>query len=222
MDRPLADGTLALHATIATMGRLAEERLGLALRAFLDHRADLAAQVIAGDREMDALQRDVDQRAFTLIGLHQPVARDLRAIGTAVKANVDLERIGDLAVNIAQSATFLAGQARVGPEATIARMGELAAGMVRDAVRALLESDAGLARQVLAQDETVDEMRAEVFRAVVARMRESAPLIESGVGLLLISRNLERVADHATNLAEDAIFVAEGLDVRHGTERGPV
>lgn len=220
MDRPLADGNLALHATIAAMGRLAEERLALALRAFIERRADLASQVIDGDREMDALQRDVDQRAFTLIGLHQPVARDLRAIGTAVKANVDLERIGDLAVNIAQSATFLAGFPPVGPEPTIGRMGELASVMVRDAVRALLESDAGLARHVLAQDEAVDDLRTRVFRAVVARMREAPPLIEPGVGLLLISRNLERVADHATNLAEDAIFVAEGLDVRHGTERG--
>jgi phosphate transport system protein len=220
VDRPLADGTLALHATIAAMGRLAEERLGLALRAFLEQRADLAERVIAGDREMDALQRDVDQRAFTLIGLHQPVARDLRAIGTAVKANVDLERIGDLAVNIAQSATFLAGFPPVGPEPAIGRMGDLATLMVRDAVRALLESDAGLARHVLEQDDAVDDLRTQVFRTIVARMREAPSLVEPGVGLLLISRSLERVADHATNLAEDAIFVAEGLDVRHGSERG--
>jgi phosphate transport system protein len=199
------------------MGQLAEERLRLALQSFAECRPDIGQAVIDGDRRLDVLQQDVDQRAVTLIGLHQPVARDLRAVTIAVKANVDLERIGDLAVNIAQSATFLVGRPRLGIEGAIGQMGGAATSMVHNAVRALLESNAALAREVLAQEEGVDEVRATIYRAVVARMREEPALIEPGVGLLLISRNLERVADHATNLAEDAIFVADAVDIRHGS-----
>jgi phosphate transport system protein len=210
-----------LRALVTGLGRLAtlaEVRLESALEALFDRRPDAAAAVIAGDLELGDLQRGLDRDAMRLLALQQPAARDLRLIVAAVKAGADLERIGDHAVNIAQTALSMGQRPPLPTEARLREMGRVALGMLRDAVAAFDGRDTGLARDVLARDEDVDSARRNVFRQLLEQVRQLPAVTEQSVGLMLVSRNLERVADHATNIAEDAIFLVSARDVRHHAE----
>jgi phosphate transport system protein len=219
MERVRFDEDLrALGAAIARMGELAEARLDACLRALAERDPDLADAVVGGDGALNDLQLDVDGLAVRLLALQQPAARDLRFITSAVKANADLERVGDHAVNVAQTTRFLVRQDPLGLEPVIDRMGRTAIRMMHDAVASFLERRPELAREVCARDDEVDELRNEVFRALLARMVADPLTVERGVSLMLVSRNFERVADHATNIAEDAIFLVEARDVRHPLE----
>ena len=209
-----------LKARLLNMAGLVEERAHQAIRALVERRAELAQKVIAGDKEINELQIDIDDRALKLLALQNPLASDLRLITAAMKINADLERIGDQAVNIAEHTQKLLRLPLLKPLIDIPRMAEMAEGMVRDSLDAFVNKDAELARRVLARDDDVDSLKDQLFRELLTYMMADPATIERALALILVSRSIERIADHATNIAEDVVFVVEAKDVRHHHEEG--
>jgi phosphate transport system protein len=171
--------------------------------------------VISGDEPINDFHMEIDDRCFKLLALHQPMAADLRVIVAAVKINTDLERVGDLAVNIAEAGKRYLQHPPVKPLIDIPRMGDLAQKMLRDALDAFVRRDMTLAETVLAADDTLDALKTQIFRELLTYMLEKPETIEPALDLILISRHLERIGDHATNVAEDVIFILSAKDVRH-------
>ena len=197
------------------MGGIVEQRVSQAVLALMERRAELSDAVIAGDKEVNDLQIEIDDRCLKLLALQQPMASDLRLITSAMKINADLERIGDQAVNIAENANQLLSQPPLKPLLDLPRMAEIAQQMTRDSLDAFVHRDSALARKVLERDDEVDQLKDQNFRVLLTYMMADPGTIERALGLILISRNLERIADHATNIAEDVIFLVEAKDVRH-------
>ena len=207
-----------LKACVLTMGGLAEERLRLALRALVDRNHVALADVVAGDSRINKLQIEIDDRCFTLLALYQPVAVDLRTIVSAIKINDDLERVGDLVVNFGEAAQRYLLHPPVKPLIDLPRMGELALKMLREALDAFVSKDVSAAA-VLRQDDWLDALKNQILRELLTFMLGDPRTIEPGVDLILMSRHLERVGDHATNIAEDVIFIVEARDVRHSSTK---
>jgi phosphate transport system protein len=205
----------ALKNRLLTMGALVEERVHQAVRSLIDRRLDEAEAVIVADKEVNDLQIDIDDRCLKLLATQSPLAIDLRLITAAMKINADLERIGDQAVNIAENVIKLLPQPPLKPLIDIPRMAELAQQMTRDALDAFVKKDPALARDVLRRDDEVDSLKDQVFRELLTYMMADPGTIQRALSLILISRNIERIADHATNIAEDVIFLVEAKDVRH-------
>jgi phosphate transport system protein len=172
-------------------------------------------QILTGDGPINALHIEIDRRCFTLLALHQPMAVDLRAIVSAVKINTDLERVGDLAVNIAEAVRRYARHPPVKELIDIPRMADIAQRMLRDALDAYVRRDMELAQAVLNEDDDLDALKTQVFRELLTYMLQAPATIEPSLDLILISRHLERIGDHATNVAEDVIFMVSARDVRH-------
>jgi phosphate transport system protein len=204
-----------LRQCVARMGDLVASRLEACLRAFTGAEPEAAQFVLEHDEEVNNLQIEIDERALRLLALQQPAASDLRFITATIKANADLERIGDQAVNIAGTTQRLLGHPSLPQAAQVEEMGRMALEMVRDGLRSFLGRDAALARDVLERDDRVDAMKHQVLRDLIHQMTQDTSTIERAVSLVFISRNFERTADHATNMAEDAIFLVEAKDVRH-------
>jgi phosphate transport system protein len=215
--RHLAEELDELKTRLLAMGGLAEERLRAAVRGLVERDHELLVDVIGGDSRIDDLQMEIDRRCFTLIALYQPVAVDLRTVVSALKINADLERVGDFAVNIAEVAQRYLSHPPVKPLIDLPRMGELALRMLREALDAFVTRDVNLAQSVLRQDDWLDAFKEQIFREVLTYMLGDSRTIEPGIDLILMSRHLERVGDHATNIAEDVIFIVEARDVRHGS-----
>ena len=205
----------ALKARLLEMGGLAEERVRTAIDALVRRDPALVVQVLDGDGPINQFHIEIDSRCVKLLALHQPMAVDLRVILSAVKINTDLERVGDLAINIAEAASRYLGHAPVKELVDIPRMAEIAHGMLRDALDAFVRRDTTLAQRVLDQDDALDALKTQVFRDLLSCMLEDARTIEPSIDLILISRHLERIGDHATNIAEDVIFMVSAKDVRH-------
>jgi phosphate transport system protein len=210
----------ALRNQLLTMGGLVEERVHRAVDALVHRREEEAQRIIATDKEINDLQIDIDDRCLRLLATQTPLAVDLRLITSAMKINADLERVGDQAVNIAESVLVLIPQPPLKPLIDIPRMAEIAEKMIRDALDAFVKKDALLARDVLRRDDEVDNLKDQVFRELLTYMMADPGTIQRALSLILISRNLERIADHATNIAEDVIFITEAKDVRHHAELG--
>jgi phosphate transport system protein len=208
----------ALKTRLLNMGALVEERVHQATFALIERRPDALDRVIAGDGDVNDLQIEIDDRCLKLLALQQPMASDLRLITAAMKINADLERIGDQAVNIAENAQRILTHPPLKPLIDLPRMAEIAQRMTRDSLDAFVRRDPELARNILARDDEVDQLKDQVFRVLLTYMMADPATIERALGLILISRNLERIADHATNIAEDVIFVVEAKDVRHHHE----
>ena len=208
----------ALKNRLLKMGALVEERVHVAMQALMERRMEAAEAVVAGDAEINDLQIEIDDRCLKLLALQNPMASDLRLITAAMKINADLERIGDQAVNIAENAVKVSAAAPLRPIIDLPRMAELAETMTRDSLDAFVRRDAALARDILARDDEVDQLKDQIFRVLLTYMMADPGTIERALGLILVSRNLERIADHATNIAEDVIFVGEAKDVRHHHE----
>ncbi len=204
-----------LKARLLEMGGLAEEQVRLAVRGLVERDRALIEHVIAGDGPLNSLHIEVDNRCFTLLALYQPMAVDLRAIVAAVKINTDLERVGDLAINIAEAARQYATHPPVKKLIDIPRMAAIAQGMLRDALDAFVRRDTGLAQRVLDEDDALDALKTQIFRELLTYMLQDPGTIEPALDLILISRHLERIGDHATNVAEDVIFMVSAKDVRH-------
>jgi phosphate transport system protein len=213
--RHFADELEELKQRLLTMGRLAEEQVREAVRGLVERDFDVLEAVIAGDQSLNALHLELDGRSFRLLALHQPMAVDLRVIVAAVKINTDLERVGDLAVNIAEAAERYISHAPVKALIDLRRMGVLAQKMLSEALDAFVSQRILTAREVLAQDDELDGLKNQIFRELLTYMLGDPRTIEAGIELILISRHLERVGDHATNIAEDVIFIVEARDVRH-------
>jgi len=205
----------ALRNQLLTMGALVEERVHQAVHSLVHRREEEAERVIAADKEINDLQIDIDDRALRLLATQAPLAVDLRLITSTMKINANLERIGDQAVNIAENVLKLLPHPPLKPLIDIPRMAEIAKKMTRDALDAFVNRDAELARDVLRRDDEVDLLKDQIFRELLTYMMADPGTIARALSLILISRNLERIADHATNIAEDVIFIAEAKDVRH-------
>jgi phosphate transport system protein len=213
--RRFAEELEQLKGRLLAMGGLAEERLRTAVRALVDRDSEALAGIIGGDSRIDDLQIEIDNRCFTLLALHQPVAVDLRTVVSILKINADLERVGDFAVNISEAAQRYFLHAPVKPLIDLPRMGDLALKMLHEALEAFVSSDVRLAQGVLRQDDWLDGLKNQIFRELLTYMLGEPRTIEPALELILMSRHLERVGDHATNIAEDVIFIVEGRDVRH-------
>jgi len=211
----------ALQGRLLEMGGLAEERVRTALQGLVNRDPGMIEGTLAGDEPVNELHLDIDNRCFTLLALHQPMAKDLRAVVACVKINTDLERVGDLAVNIAEAARRYIGHPPVKQLIDIPRMGEIAQGMLRDALDCFVKRDTRLAQHVLEQDDYLDALKTQIFRELLTYMIENPTTVEPALDLILISRHLERIGDHATNVAEDVIFMVEALDVRHLSSTPP-
>jgi phosphate transport system protein len=205
----------ALQGRLLEMGGLAEERVRAALHGLVSRDPADINKVLSGDEPINQLHIEVDNRCFRLLALHQPMATDLRAIVAAVKINTDLERVGDLAVNIAEASKRYIGHAPVKQLIDIPTMGDIAQAMLRDALDAYVKRDTELAHKVLNEDDRLDSLKTQVFRDLLTYMLQNQSTVEPSLDLILVSRHLERIGDHATNIAEDVIFMVSALDVRH-------
>lgn len=209
----------ALKRTMIDMSEKAERLVELSVEALLERDAGKAQAVIAGDKTIDALEIEVEQAAIALLALQQPMARDLRFIVAAIKVSSDLERVGDHGVNIAQSALRLIEmKSNITPDPEIQDMARRARGMLSDSLDALIRVDGALGRAVCRADDAVDALQDSVFRILLTHMMESPTRISEALELLLVGRNLERVADLATNIGEDAVYLAEGKQIKHHFE----
>lgn len=203
---------------LLTMSGEAEAALGLAVEALLERDLDKAQHVIANDKIIDSMEVEIEEQSINLLALQQPMARDLRMLTSALKIANDLERVGDHAVNIAQSAERLAQSRPITPEPEIVEMARLARGMLSDALEAFIRGDAAAGREVCRRDDKVDALHKSVFRILLTHMMEDPHMIGAGMELFLVSRNLERVADLATNIGEDVVFLVEGKSIKHHAE----
>jgi phosphate transport system protein len=209
-----------LKQRLLAMSARAEELVELAVDALLTHDIGKAQAVIEADRELDQQELEVEQLTVELLALQQPMARDLRFLISAIKVTSDLERVGDHAVNIAHCVLRLhALSTRVTPELSIAEMARMARSMLADALDAFVRADGALGRDVCKRDDQVDALNDSHFRVLLTHMMGDPRTINPSLELLLVSRNLERVADLATNISEDAVFLAEGKQIKHHAEQ---
>ncbi|MGH7720869.1 MAG: phosphate signaling complex protein PhoU [Gemmatimonadaceae bacterium] len=212
-----------LKQKLLEMSQRSEELLELAVEALLARDRGKAEAVVSGDRDIDALEVEVDQLAVALLALQQPMARDLRFIVSGIKISSDLERVGDHAVNIAQCALrLIAMKATLPPDPEIEDMARRARRMLSDSLDAFIRADGALGRAVCKEDDQVDALHDSLFRILLTRMAENPKTISAALEMLLVSRNLERVADLATNIGEDAVFLAEGKQIKHRYEQRSV
>jgi phosphate transport system protein len=207
-----------LKSMLLTLCAAVEKSLCLAVQSVKERDAVLARSVIDDDVQIDQMEVDVEEECLKILALHQPVAIDLRFIITALKINNDLERIGDLAVNIAERGEFLAGQEQISVPFDFEAMAEKAQWMLTGSLDCLVDMDCKRAYQVCAADDEVDAFNRQMYRQVEASIVAHPSWARGLLHLLSISRHLERIADHATNIAEDVIYMVEGKIVRHRTE----
>jgi phosphate transport system protein len=200
---------------ITIMGSLTESMIALAMRVLVERDESLIDQVYQKEDEVNSLQVHIDELAVSLTATQQPVARDVRFLFTATKIVTDLERIADQAKNICQSARFVLAQPALKPMVDLPIMAEVATKMVRDALTAVIDRDVNLAERVMREESKVDAFRDQVFRTLLTYMMADPGTIQRALSLILISRNIERIGDHATNIAEEAIYIVQGRDVRH-------
>jgi phosphate transport system protein len=218
IHRHFHDELSHVKVRLLTMSGEAEAALGLAVEALLERDSEKAQRVIAGDRVIDAMEVEIEEQSINLLALQQPMARDLRMLTSALKIANDLERVGDHAVNIAQSAERLNQARPIAPEPEIVDMARLAREMLSQALEAFIRGDASAGRDVCRRDDKVDALHRSVFRILITHMMEDPHTIGSGMELFLVSRNLERVADLATNTGEDVVFLVEGKSIKHHAE----
>ncbi|MGH7710197.1 MAG: phosphate signaling complex protein PhoU [Gemmatimonadaceae bacterium] len=217
--RHFHDQLATLKERLLEMSAHAEELVDLSVEALLTRDTGKAEAVLQGDRDVDRLEIEVEQLAVELLALQQPMARDLRFIVMAIKISSDLERVGDHAVNIAQCSLRLAAvPATFLPDPAIEDMARRARRMLSDALDAFIRADGALGRDVCRRDDQVDALHDSVFRIMLTHMMSDPRTINPSLELLLVSRNLERVADLATNIGEDAVFLAEGKQIKHHAE----
>ena len=214
-DRDLGE----LKKRLIHMDAVAEAMIDRAIRELTVRDETMAGSIPQHEDELNRLQIEIDEMVQTLIATHQPVAVDLRFLLAATRINSELERIGDLVINITEAAEVLIRQPEIKPLIDIPQMAELARRMVRESLHAFVKSDALMAQTVIATDDQVDALKDQVIRELMTYMRTDPGTIERALALILISRHLERIADHATNIAQDVIYVVQGRDVRHPLTR---
>lgn len=216
MDRSIDAGMARLKDKLLLMGGYVEKAVEEATLGLVESKADRFVRVHEFEKTVNQLHKEVDEDCLNLLATQSPLAKDLRTILAVVKINTDLERMGDQAVNIAYNAAEYLKAPPIKPLIDIPRMADQARVMVREALDAFVRTDLKLAEAVLAHDDEVDKLKDQIFRELMTYMISEPKRIEQGLCLILIARNLERVGDHATNIAEDVIFIGTGRDIRHG------
>ncbi len=207
-----------LKGKLLEMSALVENAVYRSVQGVVEKSAELAQQVLNNESRINQLEIEIDDMAISLLALQQPLAADLRLVTACIKINNDLERMGDLSVSIAQSALALVKEPSIRPLIDIPHIAGLAQGMVRKALDSFVNRDSDLARSVLVSDDAVDNMRTASYLELISFMEANPQQIPQAVYLLSVVRNLERIADHATNIAEDVLFLVKGIDVRHHNE----
>jgi phosphate transport system protein len=218
MQRHFDEQIQGLLERLVLMGRVAESMIQLALRVLIERNESLTDEVLRKEKEVNDLQMEIDDRAVKLTALQQPVGSDVRFLFMASRIATELERIGDQAVNICENAHHVLKAAPLKPLVDLPRMGEIAEAMVRKSIESLVTRNCDLARAVLEEEKEVDLFRDQIFRVLLTYMMADPGTIERALSLILMSRNLERVGDHATNIAEEVIYLVEGREVRHRHE----
>ena len=203
------------------MGGLVESAIYRSVAAVVEKDVDQAQQVLKNEARINQMEIVVDELATRLLATQQPMASDMRFLAAAIKINSDLERMGDLAVNIVERALSLMHEPVIRPAIDIPKMAKLTESMVHKSLDAFVRADAELARSVLLSDDAVDELRDIVYEELVKFMQQDSSNVRPGVNLMFVARSLERLADHATNIAEDVLFLVRGVDVRHHAEVRP-
>ncbi|MEX1257537.1 MAG: phosphate signaling complex protein PhoU [Gemmatimonadota bacterium] len=214
--RHLSDDLETLKARLLEMSVMVEDLLRIAVESLAERDEVKARSVEEGDRSVDAIELELDEASINMLALHQPVARDLRLITMAMRISSDLERIGDHAVNVAQAVKHVGKYPTLGRFPELGEMARLTRQMLTDALDAFTRGDAALARDVRRRDDRVDALQDSLIRILLTHMMEDPRRIGSAISLLLVSRNLERVADLATNISEDVVFMVEGRFIKHG------
>ncbi len=218
MERHFDEELKELKSKLLRMASLAEEAIAKAVKSLVERDSKLAEQVARSDKEINMLEIEIDEFCLKLLALRQPIAKDLRFIAASFKINNDLERIGDLSVNIAQRTLDLLKEPQLKPLTDIPYMAGLAQKMVRDSLDAFVREDAELGRDVCRRDDEVDQLNHKIFRELLTYMISDPQHINRAVDLILIGRNLERIADHATNISEDAVYLVQGRSIKHHLE----
>lgn len=216
--RHLDEKIQELMERLLLMGRLAESMIQTALRVLVERNESLGAEIYRKEKEVNELQIEIDDSAVKLTALQQPVGTDVRFLFMASRIATELERIGDQAINIIENAHHVFQAGPLKPLVDLPVMGEIAERMVRDSLEALVEKDCSIASRVFEEEKKVDAYRDQIFRVLLTYMMADPSTIQRALALILISRNLERVGDHATNIAEEVIYLVEGREVRHRHE----
>ncbi len=218
MERHLDEELNRLNEKLLHMARMAEESVALAIKGLKERQEEYAREVLKREQDVNLLEIEIDELCMKLLALRQPVASDLRFITSAMKIAGELERIGDLAVNIAEVSLELLKVPFLKPLIDIPRMAAVAQSMVKDALNAFLNRDEKLARAVCERDDEVDSLNDQIFRELLTYMISDPSTINRAVGLILVGRHLERIADHATNIGEDVIYLVLGKTIKHHIE----
>lgn len=218
-DKHYEEDLQELKEDILKMGSVAEDMLAMAMKSLVERDNNMAKQVMKKDHEANELEMSIDDRCLKLLALRQPAGSDLRFIIIGLKISKDLERIGDLAVDIAQQAEHLNKEPQLKPYVTLPQMAEKTQIMVKEALDSFVNRDAAKANRVCELDDEVDDLKDFIFSELSEGMQKDAATVMRSIRLILIARHLERIADHATNIAEEVIFMVEGRDIRHGRGR---
>lgn len=218
MERHFDEELRMLKEKLLRMASLAEESITLAVKSLKDRKEELAHEVLKGEDAVNLLDVEIDKLAMQLLALRQPMAVDLRFITAAMRIAVELERIGDLSVNIAERTLDLLKVPLLKPLIDIPRMAQLAQSMVKDSIDAFINKDDKLARNVCQRDDEVDDLNNQIFRELLTYMMQDPSTIKKAVDLILVGRHLERIADHATNISEDVIYYVIGKTIKHHFE----
>jgi phosphate transport system protein len=214
-NRQYEEDLRGLRAGLLRMGGLVERQIVDAVESLVDRNTEQARETIQRDIEVNRLDTEMDQRCINLLALHQPIASDLRFITTGLKITTDLERIGDNAVNICERAIELNVEPQLKPYIDIPRMADIAQTMVKDALDAFMREDIELAGEVIARDDEVDQLNYQTYRELLSYMVEDPQTIPRATKILFISKYIERIADHATNIAEMVVFMVKGRSIKH-------
>jgi phosphate transport system protein len=207
-----------LRNRLLEMSGLVEDSIYRSVLSLTERDPEQAQQVLRNEAVINRMEIDIDELATQLLALQQPMAADMRFLTAAIKINNDLERMGDLAVNIAQRSLYLMHEPQIKPLVDVPHMANLVRSMVRKSLDAFVKKDPDLARSVLLSDDAVDELRDSIYEELINYMEKDAKHVREAVSLMFVARNLERLADHATNIAEDVLFLVQGVDVRHHAE----
>ena len=218
MERHFDEELKDLRQKLLQMADTTQEMIGLAVKALVDRKKELTDKVFSLEDTVNHTEIEIEEEVLRLMALRQPIAGDLRLLTAVLKINNDLERVADQAVNISETVIFLLKEPPLKPLIDIPQMALLAQKMIKNSLEAFVREDPKLAHQVCKDDDEVDRLNEQVFRELLTYMMEDPKSITRAVDLILVSRNLERIADHATNISEDVIFIVQGKNIRHHAE----
>ncbi len=215
MERHFDEELKELKQKLLQMADIAQEMIGLAIKTLVERNTSLTQKVFEMEDRVNHIEIEIEEEALRLLALRQPIASDLRLLTAILKINSDLERIADQAVNMCETGLYLLKEPQLKPLIDIPKMAECAQKMIKNSIEAFVHQDSKLAKQVCESDDVVDNLNDQVFRELLTYMMQDPKSITRAVDLILISRNIERIADHATNISEDVIFIVEGKNIKH-------